>query len=112
MQRMIPTNWETQVKVFERFGCIFKRQKGSHLIFRFSGAKRPVVIPKHKEVSVSIIKANMKTVAMTQEKYFELINEIQKRKSTLIVRGVKSGIYRLPETTRLINRDFKRHKET
>ena len=76
MERMVPTNWEIQVKVFEKFGCIFKRQKGSHLIFRCPGAKRPVVIPKHKEVSISIIKANMKTVAMTQEKYFELIDEV------------------------------------
>jgi len=31
------------------------------------------VIPKHKEVSVSIIKANMETVGMSQEKYLELV---------------------------------------
>jgi predicted RNA binding protein YcfA (HicA-like mRNA interferase family) len=69
MERMTPTDWETQVKIFEKFGCIFKRQKGSHLIFHYHGAIRPIVIPKHKEVSVSIIKTNMKTVGMSQGKY-------------------------------------------
>lgn len=76
MERMTPTDWETQVKIFEKFGCIFKRQKGSHLIFHYPGAIRPVVIPKHKEVSISIIKANMKTVGMSQGKYFELVAKI------------------------------------
>ncbi|MBU1262422.1 type II toxin-antitoxin system HicA family toxin [bacterium] len=73
---MAPTDWETQVKIFEKFGCILKRQKGSHLVFWYPEAKRPVVIPKHKEVSLSIIKDNMKTVGMSQEKYFELFDEV------------------------------------
>jgi predicted RNA binding protein YcfA (HicA-like mRNA interferase family) len=55
MRRIIPTDWQTQVKVFEKYGCAFRRQKGSHLIYHHPRAKRAVVIPRHKEVSISII---------------------------------------------------------
>jgi len=33
MRYIVPTNWQTQVKIFEAYGCVFKRQKGSHLSF-------------------------------------------------------------------------------
>jgi len=42
------------------------------MIFNHPNAKRAVVIPKYKEVSVSIIKSNMKTVGMSVEDYLEL----------------------------------------
>jgi predicted RNA binding protein YcfA (HicA-like mRNA interferase family) len=73
MKRIVPTDWQTQAKIFEMYGCIFKRQKSSHMIYRCSGAKRAVVIPRYKEIGVSIIKSNMKTVGMTKEEYFGLL---------------------------------------
>lgn len=75
MNKIIPTDWQTQIKIFEKYGCIFQRQKGSHLIFRYPKAKRAVVIPKHSEVGVTLILNNMKTVGMTREQYFKLLNE-------------------------------------
>jgi predicted RNA binding protein YcfA (HicA-like mRNA interferase family) len=76
MRRIIPTDWQTQVKIFERYGCTFRRQKGHHLIYHYPRAKRAVVIPRYKEVSISIIKSNMKTVGMTAEEYLELLTEV------------------------------------
>ena len=76
MRRINPTDWQTQVKIFERYGCAFRRQRGHHLIYRHPNAKRAVVIPRYKEVSVSIIKSNMKTVGMTEEQYHQLLTEV------------------------------------
>jgi len=73
MPRITPTDWQTQVRIFEIHGCIFMRQKGDHLIYRYPGARRPVVIPRYKEITVTVIKANMRTVGMTREEYFELL---------------------------------------
>jgi len=39
-----PTTYQVQVKVFEAAGCRYVRTQGDHLIYRFPGAKRPVVI--------------------------------------------------------------------
>jgi len=74
MRHIVPTNWQTQAKIFEAYGCVFKPQKGSHLVFHCPGARRAVVIPKHKEVSVAVIRSNMRTAGMSKQNYFELTN--------------------------------------
>ncbi len=38
MSKISPTDWRTQVKVFEKFGCSYVRQKGSHLIYHHPDA--------------------------------------------------------------------------
>jgi len=38
------------------------------------GVKRAVVIPEYDEIDVEIIKNNMRTVNMSRDKYFELLN--------------------------------------
>jgi len=55
MQKIKPTDWRTQVKIFEKYGCTFIRQKGDHLIFYHRDAKRAVVIPKYDEIPVTVI---------------------------------------------------------
>jgi hypothetical protein len=30
MPKISPTDWETQRKIFELYGCHYKRKKGSH----------------------------------------------------------------------------------
>jgi predicted RNA binding protein YcfA (HicA-like mRNA interferase family) len=57
-------------------GALLDAKKGHHLIYHHPRAKRAVVIPRYKEVSISIIKSNMKTVGMTAEKYLELLTEV------------------------------------
>ena len=71
-----PTNWQTQVKIFEKYGCVFVRQKGDHLIFHHENAKRAVVIPKYDNIPVTIIRNNMKTVGMIREDYFSILRSI------------------------------------
>ena len=50
-----PTNYQVQVKLFEAAGCKYVRTQGDHLVYHYPGAKRPVVIPKYKEVPVFIV---------------------------------------------------------
>jgi predicted RNA binding protein YcfA (HicA-like mRNA interferase family) len=76
MPRLYPTSWQIQVKIFELFGCIYSRKKGSHHVLTYPGAKRAVVIPEYEEIDVDIIKNNMRTVGMTREQYFELLKNI------------------------------------
>lgn len=76
MPRIFPTDWKTQVKLFELYGCKYKRKEGSHHVLTYPGAKRAVVIPEYDEVDVEIIRNNMRTVNMTREEYFNLLKRI------------------------------------
>jgi hypothetical protein len=68
-----PTDYQTQVKIFEAAGCVYLRTQGDHLVYHFPGAMRPVVIPKYKEVPVFVIKNNMRVVGLSTEKYLSLL---------------------------------------
>jgi predicted RNA binding protein YcfA (HicA-like mRNA interferase family) len=48
--RITPIDWKTLVKVFEAFGCQYKRKHGSHHILSYPGAKRAVVIPEYEKI--------------------------------------------------------------
>jgi len=75
MPRLTPTPWRTQVRIFEKYGCTFVRQRGPHMIYDHPKARRSVVIPKYEEVPVTIIRTNMRTVGMTREEYFRLLQD-------------------------------------
>jgi predicted RNA binding protein YcfA (HicA-like mRNA interferase family) len=71
-----PTHYQTQAKIFEKAGCIYTRTKGDHLIYRYPGATRPVVIPKYKEVPTFVIKNNMRIIGLSRDKYLELLMKV------------------------------------
>ena len=68
-----PTDYNTQVRIFESAGCLYVRTKGDHLIYHYPGALRPIVIPKYREVPVFIIRNNMKTIGMTVDEYLKIL---------------------------------------
>ena len=74
--RISPTDWQTQLKIFQAYGCIYKRKKGSHHVLSHPEAKRAVVIPEYDEIDVDIIKGNMRTVGMTRDQYFQLLGGV------------------------------------
>ena len=76
MPRITPVDWKTLVRVFELYGCEYKRKKGSHHILICPGAKRAEVIPEYNEIDVDIIRNNMKTAGMTREEYFGLLQQV------------------------------------
>ena len=72
MEKIRPLSHEKMSRIFEAAGCIYSHTKGDHMIYHFEGARRPVVIPKYKEIPVFIIKNNMKVIGLTRERYSEL----------------------------------------
>jgi len=58
------------------YGCKYKRKEGSHHVLTYPGAKRAVVIPEYDEIDVEIIKSNMRTVNMSREEYFMLLEKL------------------------------------
>jgi predicted RNA binding protein YcfA (HicA-like mRNA interferase family) len=71
-----PTSYQIQVKIFEMAGCEYVRTKGDHLIYRYPGAIRPVIIPTYNEVPVVVIKNNMKVIGLSREMYMELMQNV------------------------------------
>lgn len=76
MPRLAPTDWQTQVKIFEKDGFTIDRTKGDHIAMTKPGILRPVIIPKYSEIGRDIIKSNMKTAGMSRDRYFELLSQI------------------------------------
>ncbi len=73
MPKLAPTSWRVQVAIFESDGFTLTRTRGSHMAFTRDDCTRPVIIPKHDEVSVMIIRSNMRTAGMSRTRYFELL---------------------------------------
>ncbi len=71
-----PTHYQVQIKIFEKFGCLYSRTKEDHMIYHYPGAIRPIIIPKYKEVPTFVIRNNMRTIGMTRNEYFALLEEV------------------------------------
>jgi len=74
--RIKPTTYQVQVRIFEAAGCVYVRTQGDHLVYNYHGAKRPVVIPKYKEVPVFIIRNNMKVIGMSVDEYISILERV------------------------------------
>jgi len=58
MPRITPVDWKTLVKVFELYGCLYRRKEGSHHILVCPKARRAVVIREYDEIDPDIVKNN------------------------------------------------------
>ena len=76
MPKINPTNYQTQVKIFESLGYKCVRTTGDHMIYKKDGVTNRIVIPKYKSVPVFIIKNNIDSAGISREKYFELLNKM------------------------------------
>lgn len=76
MPKITPIEDNKLVKLFKNFGFKVTRQKGSHLSMTRDGVLRPVIIPMHGEVSVTIIQSNLRTAGITREQYFKALKEL------------------------------------
>ena len=55
MAKISPTGWKTQLKIFQVYGCTYKRKRGSHHVLTYPGAKRAVVIPEYDDRSYAVL---------------------------------------------------------
>jgi len=87
MPNLAPTSWHVQVAIFEADGFTLAQAKGSHMVFTRDGCLRPVIIPKHDEVSAMIIQCNMRVAEMSQSRYFELLKRCKQKPRPIPGRG-------------------------
>jgi hypothetical protein len=76
VSRIRPLHWKQLVCVFRQDGFTFrKRSRGgtSHWVGEKPGVARPVIVPEYDEVSLDIIRANMRTAGMSRERFLELL---------------------------------------
>jgi len=55
-------DFKTFVKFLLFIGCIEASQSGSHIKFKKTGLKRPVIVPKKKNVYPDVVSSNLKTL--------------------------------------------------
>jgi predicted RNA binding protein YcfA (HicA-like mRNA interferase family) len=65
------------VKVLEYLGLHLDRIKGDHSIFKKPGIVRPIVITKAKEVPIVHIQTNLKTLGITLEEFYNILNKVK-----------------------------------
>jgi predicted RNA binding protein YcfA (HicA-like mRNA interferase family) len=73
MPRLTALHWKVLECIFEKDGFEFDRQEGSHRVYLKKGIPRPVIIPTYKDVDRDIILGLMRTVRMSRERFFELL---------------------------------------
>lgn len=75
--RLAPTKWQTQVAVFRAAGFTEVRVANSnHVVMERGDSRRPVTIPKYKEVGLDIIRRNMRTANMTRKEYLDILSRL------------------------------------
>ena len=58
-------------RVLERCGFYFKRQHGSHMIYRRDDPFAQAAIPDHKELDAGTLRAIIRTAGLTVEEYLK-----------------------------------------
>lgn len=65
-------SWHDLVRVFERAGFHLQRIRGDHMAYTKPGLRRPIIIPRQREISVGLIESNMRTAAISHEQFLRL----------------------------------------
>ncbi len=76
-RKLVPLDYRTLLKIFERDGFTIARQKGDHISMIKLGVIRPLVIKTSpRKVPVAHIRTNMTTAGMTRERFFTLLDQV------------------------------------
>lgn len=67
--RLTPVDCRLFVRFFESRGYRRDRQKGSHLALVKPGIARPIVVPMHDEVSVTVILNCLRTAGIGRDEF-------------------------------------------
>ncbi|HET7100429.1 MAG TPA: type II toxin-antitoxin system HicA family toxin [Terriglobia bacterium] len=60
-------------KALERAGFMFKRQEGSHMIFRRDSPYAQVVVPDHKELDRGTLRSILRFAGISSEQFAALL---------------------------------------
>lgn len=70
---MPPHGWKEAVRVLERFGFRFERQKGDHKVYSKPGLPRPIIVPTYDNLPPFIIKNIYQTAGILKRDYVEAL---------------------------------------
>ncbi|MBZ1348309.1 MAG: type II toxin-antitoxin system HicA family toxin [Candidatus Nealsonbacteria bacterium] len=76
MAHLISISWRKFEKFLLFIGCHLKREKGDHRIYWREDLKRPVVIPRERELPVFIIRNNLRILRIEPDEYLEILKQI------------------------------------
>jgi len=71
--RLTPISWRMLVRVFQLGGFTIARQEGDHVVLTKPGCRRPLAIPRWREVPAFIIRNNPQSAGMSRDRYFQLL---------------------------------------
>ena len=74
---IVPRITSTSSKTFEKFlihiGCTLKREGKKHKVYSKPGLKRPIIVPRDKNITIGVIQSNLRTLNINREEYLEII---------------------------------------
>lgn len=76
MATLVPVKFTKFEKFLREVGCRKKRTKGDHVIYDRSDLRRPVVVPKGREVTPFIIRSNLRTLGLSVKEYQALLKRL------------------------------------
>jgi predicted RNA binding protein YcfA (HicA-like mRNA interferase family) len=65
--------WQKVVCVFTQLGYRHVRTPGSAIILEKPGVARPLVVPRHSEIRLDILRGLMRTAGITREAFLSLL---------------------------------------
>ena len=76
---MRPLKWTELKSICEAEGCVYVRQRGDHYIMTKPGIKRPVVIPRKKQLKEDIVLSVGRTIGLTRSDIEDRLSKRKKR---------------------------------
>ena len=78
MTRIGPVSWKKFDKFLKKHACYPTRQKGSHQAYRKEGLRRPIIIPKKKELEPWLIHQTLRSLQIAYEEFLKFMGKSRK----------------------------------
>ncbi|MBI2004714.1 type II toxin-antitoxin system HicA family toxin [Patescibacteria group bacterium] len=75
MAHLRAVHWKKFEKFLLEVGCEFVREEGDHRIFWKKGIKRPVILPRYKELPEFIILNNLKILSISRKEFLRIVKQ-------------------------------------
>ena len=73
MSKLPSVSWKDVVRVLEKLGFVYDRQKGSHLVFYHPVSNATVIVPKHAAIKKGTLSQVLRQANLTRDEFVKLI---------------------------------------
>jgi len=74
MKEIGTIHWKRFEKFLLESECQFKREQGDHRVYTRPGLKRPIILPRYKELPSFIILNNLKLLGISKKDFLKTIH--------------------------------------